>query len=76
MSVAPVTAQAHSATECLASALERPPRCLPSHRNAIQRLYKKYSAADGEENIGVEGISLLCSDLGVEPDDAVVLVLR
>ncbi|PSC72336.1 DCN1 2 [Micractinium conductrix] len=44
-------------------------------KNAIQRLYKKYSAADGEENIGVEGISLLCSDLGVEPDDAVVLVL-
>lgn len=26
--------------------------------------------------VGVEGISQLCSDLGVEPDDIVVLVLR
>lgn len=44
-------------------------------RDAIHRLFLRYKEAD-EEAVGVEGISQLCADLGVEPDDIVVLVLR
>ncbi|KAL4452395.1 hypothetical protein ABPG75_008057 [Micractinium tetrahymenae] len=43
-------------------------------RDAIHRLFLRYKEAD-EELVGVEGISQLCADLGVEPDDIVVLVL-
>lgn len=46
-----------------------------SGRDAIHRLFLRYKDAD-EEGVGVEGISQLCADLGVEPDDIVVLVLR
>lgn len=44
-------------------------------RDAIHRLFLKYKDEDDEDVVGVEGISQLCSDLGVEPDDIVVLVL-
>lgn len=44
-------------------------------RAAIHRLFQQYQEADEEGVMGVEGISQLCADLGVEPDDVVVLVL-
>lgn len=49
-------------------------------RAAIHRLFLKYKeeGGDGEEEdacVGVDGVTQLCSDLGVEPDDVVVLVL-
>lgn len=50
-------------------------RSLPPRRDAIHRLFLRYKEED-EEGVGVEGISQLCADLGVEPDDIVVLVLR
>lgn len=43
-------------------------------KDAIHRLFLGYKDED-DDLIGVEGISQLCSDLGVEPDDIVVLVL-
>ena len=57
--------------DCLAT------RCC---RDAIHRLFLKYKdEGDGDDehaSVGVEGISQLCADLGVEVDDIVVLVLR
>jgi hypothetical protein len=54
----------------------RCPGNTPSCRDAIHRVFLQYRDADDPDLIGVDGISQLCSDLGVEPDDIVVLVLR
>lgn len=43
-------------------------------RDAIHRLYLHYKDPDSDE-ILAEGIGKLCEDLGVEPDDIVMLVL-
>ena len=48
---------------------------LPACRDAIHRLFLKYKDED-DDLVGVDGIQQLCADLGVEPDDIVVLVLR
>lgn len=46
-------------------------------RDAISRLFQRYRDTDtDEEVVGVEGIQAMCEDLGVQPDDIVVLVLR
>lgn len=50
-------------------------------RDAIHRLFLRYRDAgeDGAQEgsgVGVEGIQLMCEELGVAPDDVVVLVLR
>ncbi|PRW57295.1 DCN1 2 [Chlorella sorokiniana] len=45
-------------------------------RDAISRLFQRYRDTDtDEEVIGVDGIQAMCEDLGVQPDDIVVLVL-
>lgn len=43
-------------------------------RDAIHRLFQQYKE-EGGEAVGVEGITQLCEDLKVAPDDIVVLVL-
>jgi len=40
----------------------------------LEELFEKYKDADGQQ-IGPEGIESLCKDLGVDPEDVVMLVL-
>lgn len=49
--------------------------CCRARRDAIHRLFQQYKE-EGGEAVGVEGITQLCEDLKVAPDDIVVLVLR
>jgi len=41
----------------------------------VEDLFDKYKDKDGEEQIGPEGIEQLCKDIGVDPEDVLVLVL-
>jgi len=41
----------------------------------LEKLFEKYRDANDPESIGPEGIERFCADLGIKPEDAVVLVM-
>jgi DCN1-like protein 1/2 len=41
----------------------------------VEQLFQSYAAKDGGEQIEIAGIEQLCSDLGVDPTDPIMLLI-
>jgi DCN1-like protein 1/2 len=41
----------------------------------VEKLFQGYAAKDGGEKIEIAGIEALCSDLGVDPTDPIMLLI-
>jgi len=71
--VPPSPKSEHSKSLSHSSSLKSDDKALSMKR--LEELFEKYKDPDNPNQIGPDGIEGLCKDLGVDPDDVVILVL-